>query len=189
MKKLIALAGAAGLVLAALPALAQIQSPVSDWLRVYNPAGSIAYSVQATEADEVANPALYNYTINVPGLADPSWWDNKVIFVMENGTTVSDTLGVSHFPSVDPGYYLSFCSDSDPYPIPVSPVPGRDIVLQETGAPLDVTQLLAPDLRANGWTAQFWSDPSESSVPDGGATAGLLGMAVLALGWLRRPKE
>jgi hypothetical protein len=178
MRKLLMAAGIAGPVMAALTAFAQATSPVSDSLTVYDPNHNIVASVIATEADEAANGPNFIYSIPATSVAvDTSKFGNYTVLVEPDGT-LSDIFGIA---SVNGALALSFSSDTDPGSF--SQPPGS-IVLPETGDPVDATMYLDPQLQARGYTAAFQSDAD--TVPDGGATAGLLVLGMLSLGALRK---
>lgn len=160
------------------PSLFAQTSPVSDWMKVWDGSGQLVTSITVTEADEIRNGPGFIYQIdNVLVPVDVSQFGNYGVLEEQPGV-YSDIFGIANIGS---DYHLSFSSDVDGVPFPYGPA---HIVLPETGIPVDVTMYLSPALRANGWTAQFWSDTE--GVPDAGATAGLLGLALMGLGLLRR---
>jgi hypothetical protein len=185
MKKILCLVGAVALGISALSTYAQ-SSPVSDWMIVWDGHHNVVASAVATESDELARGAGWVYY--VPGVPiDPTMF-GKFSTVLEEGTTsplLSDVFGVA---LGGPGalYTLAFSSDTETVPVPYGQIPPPGPVYQEPGGPWDATMYLDLGLRQQGWTAQFGSDVPMPGVPDGGATALLLGFGVLGLGWVRR---
>ena len=177
MKRIFRALGIAALLFSGPTAFGQ-SSPVSDWLRVYDPLGNIIQQVQATEFDEMNSGGAAIYSITVPGLVDLTTAPVPPTQVMDPDGSVSDIFGIANNQG---GFYLSFASDSDTAPFPYSGFPNQ---VMETGLPMDATMYLAPALQAQGYKAAFWSDLDV--VPDGGATAGLLGLALVGVFSLRR---
>ena len=175
MKRLFCVAGVVALLSPVFTASGQ-PSPLSDWLRVYDPLGNIVQQVQATEQDELNNGPGWIYPILVPGLIDPTQFGNPTQVIESDGTT-SDVFGIANTAG---GFFLAFSSDTETAPVPYGPFPKQ---VPETGLPIDATMYLDPGLQAQGYTAKFWSD---AEVPDGGATAGLLGIALAGIMSLRR---
>ncbi len=172
---------AAFLLLIGLPAVAQ--APSSDCLTVRDSAGTILFQVCATEADEEVNTADHVYVINAPNLLDPAQFGFPTILLDPDNETVSDIFGIAGngVPGCDFSLCLAFSSDSDT----AAPFfPGEALTLPESLGVFDATSYLALSLQAQLFTAQFTSD-SEAAVPEP-ATMALLGLGILALGFVRR---
>jgi len=160
--------------------LAAMTSPAapaySDWFRVYNPARGIYAEVGITGADEAAFPGS-PWVINQTALADPSQLGNYTR-VME-GTRLSDVFGVA---SDGTDFYLTFMSALNPDDLGTwGPGIPDNLVVQETGVPLDATRYLDPGLRAAGYTAEFYS-----SVPDAGSSLALFALGLAGVVRQRR---
>jgi hypothetical protein len=156
---------------------------LSDSLTIFDPTGTVVNQIQLFEDGSILSvgpigqfqigsvssggedPNTIHY-INVQNLVNPSLY-GRPINVLESGTTLSDTVGISQA-LAGPVLFLAFNSDNDTIPFPFGPV-GTDIVPEGNGH-IDVTLFLNPVLVTNGFTAQFFSDPE---VPEP-ASAGLL---------------
>jgi hypothetical protein len=93
-------------------------SIISDWLRVYNPSGTVAYEVSCTESQEQADPNRVYY-IPVAGLADPAQFGNPTKLIETSGPLqgqASDIFGVGVVAGINGQYFLAFTSDSESAP-------------------------------------------------------------------------
>jgi hypothetical protein len=152
---------------------------ISDYLKVYDPTGSIAYAVYATESQELENGPDYIYYISVTGLIDPNQFGNATVLVETSGPLAGQYSDIFGIANIDSENYLAFSSDTETMPIEFGTFP---ITLPENQLTYDATMYLNPDLQAAGYTAEFWSD-SEVPVP---GTLLLLSSGLAGLAGLRR---
>lgn len=165
---------AMALVFTVSPAAGQV--PLSDTFNVYNPQGSVVYSVSVDEVSENPNQL---YFIPTAGLADPNQVGNET-YLLNPDASISDEFGV--FDLGEGTFRLGFKSDGESGSL----FGTSRITLQEgNGGPFDATMYLSFNLRDQGYTATFQSD-FEASAPDGGTTLGLFAIALAALGLLHR---
>ena len=159
---------------------------VSDYLRVYNQYHTTVYGVTATTIQQEINGAAYIYVLDVPGIADPAQWGNYTSVIQAPGDQVmSDAFGVLVRGSDE--YLLFFLSDTSTQPCPYPLAPNfieYEYLLPNGryGGIFDATRYLHPDLRAQGWTAEFGSG---AGVPEP-ATFFLLGGGIGVLLLLKK---
>jgi hypothetical protein len=170
------------LLLLPLTAGANPVDPISDWLRVYDRSGNILYGVSITESQEDINKVYY---INVPGLVDLSQFQNPTVLHKASGPLKGQAadifgVGVINYGLPGGGFFLAFASDSETAPAYQNPTNAL-INFVKTQEIWDATMYLAPDLRTQGWTAEFYTTLYVAPLP--GAMlllgSGLLGLAVL----------
>jgi hypothetical protein len=173
------------LFLLPLTARANPVDPISDWLRIYDPSGAIAYEVSVTESQEAVNGANQVYYIPYPGLVDVSQFKNPTVLHKASGPLQGQAadifgVGVINYGLPGGGFFLAFASDSETEPAYHNPTNAL-INYVKTHEIWDATMYLAPDLRAQGWTAEFYTTLYVAPLP--GAMlllgSGLLGLAVL----------
>jgi hypothetical protein len=203
MKKLYCLLGVAALLLPASSGFGQTPTPpggiwgpfpgdhgpLSDTFTVYAPDGSIYTQYQLTEYHETTDGVKAIHVIPIQGLANPkndltkvlespsdSWVGDvfgsfKLNVTLPNGTRVAD-------------WFLVITSDTETDQVPYASFATHTVYESaEPAGGWDETHNLAQSYRDQGYTAKFSSD---SSVPEGGFTAGMLGFGLVGLGSLRR---
>jgi hypothetical protein len=183
-----------GFALAGPSAFAQT-SEVSDILTIYNPAGAIDTQLTLFEDGSVscivysyvcgsfnANPNLGTEDPNaLYYIGVPVDFTQQPVTVAEAGGTWSDVFAPGYFLGV--GDVLYFQSDTETTP-PSLALTGNPpfIIESEDNGPMSATNILSPDLQADGWTATFWSDPE---VPEP-ASLTLLAVGLAGLGMALR---
>lgn len=187
MKKLCCLLGLAALLLPAQSVLAVRvvdTSPVPDAFTVYDEKHSIFAQFVLTEAHEKLDGAGGVHRIGIPGLADPRFALTKVL-EYPGSTWASDVFGIARFSASDglpAGFYLAFTSDTETAQAGFARFASTTVIetLANHGV-FDATSYLSKDYRSRGYTAEFYSH-----VPDGGFTAGMLGLGLVGLASLRQ---
>jgi len=186
----------------ALPAAAAplpvLPSNTSDWLFVLNPDGTFFKGAWCTEAQELANGALFVYMIPDSSLVDqnPTPFPPLTILVDTDsgGNPIIDPLTgqwvISDFVEVERDQttgllYLGFQSGP---PLTLGDIPiGFPFTVLEFKTPFNVTSYLTADLQRQGYTAWFGSDIAPSTVPEPGTLILVsFGIAVLLGSALKR---
>ena len=146
---------------------------ISDSLTVFDAAGNVVYQVSVTEANEDPNEI---YFINVPGLINPAQFGNATTVLDADGS-YSDIFGIA---GVNGDLFLAFNSDTEGFPA-LYGSQGAIFLPEGNGGFFDATMYLSPDLIAQGYSAQFFSDGDEAAVPEPGTlillATGLAGAA------------
>jgi hypothetical protein len=174
--------------MAALSARAQSSAPdfylFADSLVVYAPDHQPWKWVTATEAQIQSGDV--SFFINDPTLANPNQWRHAATLVAPNGT-YTDIVGVN---SQDGGVTFRLGFNPDSAAAAIAPGFGPGHVTPIGDGLFNATSYLNPTLQKEGYTALFMDlDADPPPVPDGGSTAGLLGLAMLTMSRLRRPIE
>ena len=173
---------AAAMLLIGLPAAAQV-SPTSDCFTIYKN-GAFQSAVCATEAQEEA-AEIPVFFVSGEGFANTGMADSPTVLLDSDGS-ISDIFGVF---LADTGQChsqgcLFFLSDAE-VRVFLDSVSGP-IFLPEGDGHFDATPYLDPGKQRIGFTATFISDDgSVSQIPEP-ATLALLGVGVLAIGFVRR---
>jgi len=158
---------------------------ISDSLTIYDPVGAIFATVSATEAEEEAQGGVFKW-IPISGIVDLSKFTFPIVLTegvdAQGQPIISDVFGITDpdFPGVG-DYFLGFASDTET-PISNGILAGTNpSFLDEGDGIVDATQFLDPTLVAQGYRAEFRSDP----VPEP-ATFSLMALGMLALASCRR---
>jgi hypothetical protein len=160
---------------------------ISDWLRIYNPSGIVAYEVSVTESQEENNPNEVYY-INTGNLVlvDINMYRKPTALLETSGPLqgqYSDLIGIGAFgPVGNKQFYLAFTSDTELSQASGDPYKLAPYKYNETHPVWNVTMYLHPDLQAARWKAEFYSD-LEAPLP---GTLLLFGSGLAGLAVMRR---
>ena len=168
----------AGLILAASAGRADAGAEISDWMRVYDPSGTIFKEVIVTEEDELRNGPDFVYYMGLDlTMVDETEFGHFTILTEGVGGPGSDIFGIATGGPTG-ALDLAFASDIDGVMFPFGD--SGPITLPETGLVFDATRYLSAPFRDTGWTAAFWSGGEAAPVPEPASIAmwglGAIGM-------------
>jgi len=154
------------------------EAAIADSITVFDPQGNVFQSPFGEAFVSVDTETGDIVSLNIPNLTDPlQEGPGHATALTDNKGNLTDVFGVINGE-------LAFASG--PIQSPGSVLSVVAVIIPQDSGLFSATMYLSPDLRAEGYTAQFFSAPSSvPSVPDGGATSALLGLSVSGLVLLR----